>query len=37
MTDFNVILHYNEEGKKMEEVIIDYFSIYLDIKNEMNE
>ena len=36
MNDYNIIKHYNCDGKILEDIILDYFKIYLDI-NDMCE
>ena len=36
MNDYKVIRHYVDSNKRIEDVILEYFSIYLDI-NEIYE
>jgi len=31
MDNYHIIKHYNNDGKKIEDIILDYFKIYLDI------
>lgn len=33
MSDYKVLSHYGDNGKRLEDVLIEYFSIYLDNGN----
>ena len=37
MNNYNIYKHFNNEGKSLEEIIVDYFKIYLDMQNNIYE
>lgn len=37
MKECNIIKHYTENGESIEDIIFNYFSIYLDINKSIYE
>ena len=37
MKDYNIVKHYNKVGAKLEDIILGYFKIYLDINSGICE
>lgn len=33
MDDYKILIHYDDNSKRLEDVLIEYFSIYLDNEN----
>ena len=33
MNNYNITKHYKEDGQTLEDLILNYFDIYLDINN----
>ena len=37
MNDYNIIKHYCDKGEKLEDIILNYFNIYLDFNKDNYE
>ena len=37
MNDYNIIKHYSDNGEKLEDIILNYFNIYLDLNKDNYE